>query len=36
MGTFIFAFFAFGIIRFIISPHYGDNDPYHQVVARSR
>jgi len=32
----VIAFVAFGVMRFAMSPHYGDHDPYHQWVVASR
>lgn len=36
MGTFVALFVAFGIVRFILSPHYGDTDVFHQAFLAAR
>jgi len=32
----LIVFFAFGAVRFAVSSHYGDRDPYHQLVVNRR
>jgi len=32
LGAFVIVFFVFGVVRFALSPHYGDNDVYHRAL----
>jgi hypothetical protein len=33
--SFMVVFLGFGLIRFCIESHYGDSDPYHQIIVQA-
>jgi Protein of unknown function (DUF2752) len=33
--AFMVVFLGFGLVRFCIDSHYGDTDPYHQMIVRA-
>jgi hypothetical protein len=35
-GFAVTVFLVFGITRFVLSPHYGDHDPYHQLMVAAK